>query len=526
MGWFRDLFARAPVEGGYQPQPGPRRFKRSYAAASGNRSTSNLVTTASSADASLQQSLTALRSRSRALERDSSYAKRAKTVVVNNVVGSGIGMQAQVKNARGKLQKRVNTAIEDAFSEWARADSCHTGGSLHFSDLERLAMGQVFDAGEVFIRMHMREFGSSRVPFALEIVEGERVPERITNEEGGSDLRGTRMGVKLDRFHRPLAYWVRASHQNDLYFGPLNPEYEKVELVPASEMIHLRLITRWPQTRGVPWMHVAALKLNDMNGYSEAEIMAARAAANYVGSVERDDWQDPNYEQTEDNELETELAPGLILRPNPGEKLSFFAPNRPNVALDPFMRYMLREVAAGLNVSYESLSRDYSQSNYSSSRLALLDDRDVWRMLQSWFIRSFRDLVHRKWLQQAVFAGVIQQIAVDDFMRSPGKYEAVKFKPRGWTWVDPQKEVAAYKEAIRAGLTTRSRVISATAEGADIEDIDEERRQELDNAADLGLSFDTDPGAEQGSSTPAAQPEDQAAEISDEEPPRQMRLVQ
>ena len=44
-------------------------------------------------------------------------------------------------------------------------------------------------------------------------------------------------------------------------------------------------------------------------------------------------------------------------------------------------------LAAGCGPSYESLSRDYSQSNYSSSRLSLLDDRDLWRVLQQWWLR-------------------------------------------------------------------------------------------------------------------------------------------
>ncbi|MGA0920517.1 MAG: phage portal protein, partial [Gemmatimonadaceae bacterium] len=36
-------------------------------------------------------------------------------------------------------------------------------------------------------------------------------------------------------------------------------------------------------------------------------------------------------------------------------------------------------MASGIGVSYESISRDYSQSNYSSSRLALLEDHDLYK---------------------------------------------------------------------------------------------------------------------------------------------------
>jgi capsid protein len=56
-----------------------------------------------SADSELVSSLTQLRTRSRALIRDVSYAKRAQVIVVNNVIGTGIGMQAQVMNSRGEM---------------------------------------------------------------------------------------------------------------------------------------------------------------------------------------------------------------------------------------------------------------------------------------------------------------------------------------------------------------------------------------------------------------------------------------
>src|SRR5262245_29711145 len=106
----------------------------------------------SSADAALCSSLTQPRSRSRQLVRDAAYAKRAKTIIVNNVIGCGVGMQGQVMSTRGELHKTVNDAIEASWAEWCDAESCHTGGAMSFHDIERAAMGQVFEAGEIFIR--------------------------------------------------------------------------------------------------------------------------------------------------------------------------------------------------------------------------------------------------------------------------------------------------------------------------------------------------------------------------------------
>jgi len=210
-------------------------------------------------------------------------------------------------------------------------------------------------------------------------------------------------------------------------------------------------------------------------------------------------------EKQADGSQQSELQPGTIERLNPGETFTFAAPNRPNSQLDPFMRLMLREVASGAGASYESLSRDYSQSNYSSSRLSLLDDRDLWRMLQKWFIRSFRMKVHRAWLQAAVLSRAVSTISVEAYALDPESFAAVRFKPRGWNWVDPTKEVQAAKDAVRCGFTTVGRVIELTGNGDDLEDILEDRAAELELMQEYGLTFDTDPAAAPGASQNASQ---------------------
>lgn len=739
-------------------------MRRMYHAAKRSRLTVGLGTTNSSADSELSSSLRTLRSASRQLIRDAAYAKRAKVIVVNNVIGSGVGMQTQIKNARGGLRRDVNSAIESAWRDWSCGEYCHTGGALHFGDFERAAMGQVFEAGEVIVRKHYRAFSDSPIPFALELIEAERLMDDLSNP-GLSNLPtpNVRMGIEVDSFHRPVAYWIRTIHPGDLKLKPDGPD--QWERVPAGQIYHIRLIDRWPQTRGEPWLHNAIRKLNDMDGYSEAEIVAARAASSYMGIIETD--PETEVAQTmDDGSSEVALEPGTMQRLSPGEKFSSFAPNRPNSAMDPFMRMMLREVAAGIGVSYESLSRDYcvapetrvlradlrwvradeliegtqivafdeeapggkgkrrkwrkasvmrtglrslnrrrivtdgstvtvsdehlflctlrgpsgaargkgiqarsenpedpgyrqrwvradrlqpgdqivflsapwttgsthlhgylkgiadgegwvdsaaahigiaqnpgavldeigealaalgfaaqlsrangsgqktmkwsitsigeclkflgevrptrllqkadgiydgrmialgriktdrptvatvlaiddvgvgpvvtiqtstktliteglcshnSQSNYSSSRLALLDDRDLWRTLQQWWIRSFRLPLHAEWLQQAVLSGSIPQISVAQYANDRSKFEAVAFKPRGWSWIDPTKEVESAKEAIKAGLTTVTDVISQTANGMDIEDILEQRENELAMMKERGLVFDTSP---------------------------------
>lgn len=484
------LSGRRPVYDNGKPK------KRMYAAAQNSRLSLSAMT--SSADAELYTSLKGLRDKSRALVRDNPHAKRAKVVVVNNVIGQGVGMQGQVRASRnGRLIKRVNDAKEQAFRKWSRAAYCHTGGALHFHDLERLAMGEVFEAGECFIRLHPIAQGNSAVPLALELIES----ERVADDSEISAPPGTRvvMGVEVDDFDRALAYYFHKGHPRSLYTQRQRAPDEIIR-VPADQVIHLRIIERWPQTRGVPAMHAAIGRLHQLGEFENSAVVAARIGASTVGFFQPTEWAEFDVAEGEDaaGNAETTIQAGSFKRLPPGYELKTFDPDYPHENFEPFVRAMHRSIAAAVGVSTESLTRDYSQSNYSSSRLGMLDDRDLWRTLQAWWIRTFREPLDAAWLARAVMSGAIPEIEKVAYAQDAARFEAVRFKPRGWSWVDPTKEVAAYKEAERAGYLTKGDVIAATGGGLDLEDVITARRAELDALAEAGLATDTTDAAEAG----------------------------
>ncbi len=132
-----------------------RRPRRLYEGARLSRLTSDWVTSSTSADAEINASLVLLRNRARQLVRDNDYARQALRLIRNNVVGSGIKLQAQVPMSRGssRLNQAVNDQIEEAWAEWGRAKRCHTGGRLGWIDLQRMVIGAIAESGEVFIRL-------------------------------------------------------------------------------------------------------------------------------------------------------------------------------------------------------------------------------------------------------------------------------------------------------------------------------------------------------------------------------------
>jgi capsid protein len=74
---------------------------------------------------------------------------------------------------------------------------------------------------------------------------------------------------------------------------------------------------------------------------------------------------------------------------------------------------------------------------------------------------------------------------------TPDRYKASRWIPRSWEWVDPQREVSAYKDAVRCGFKTLGQVISE--QGGDIDDVLIARQAELAMLDEMGIVLDTDP---------------------------------
>jgi lambda family phage portal protein len=461
--------------------------QRGFAAAQYNRLVNDWVTSSASIDAELRGSLKTLRNRTRDLCRNNDYAKNALRAIENNVIGQGVRLQSQVTQTTGrnanKLNDRVNTAIEAAWAEWCKKDACHTAGTLSFADIERLLISSVAESGEVFVRVVRKKFGRSEVAFALEILEAD-----LLDEDHNEILRNgneVRFGIERDEWLRPVAYYFKTKHPGDYTFTG-TADRGKIR-VPAADVIHLFRQTRPGQTRGFPWFAPAIVRMHHLHGFEEAEVIKARAQASIMGFIKSEG--DGLTDGTQDNQRVTNFEPGTIEHLLPGEDFTSFSPTSPGGQFEPFLRAMLRAVAAGIGVSYETLSRDYSQSNYSSSRLALLDDRDNWRTLQQWMIENFHHAVFEQWLEMAWLSGAVD---LPNYAGNEKTYKAVRFVPRGWSWVDPVKEVNAYKDAVRSGFMTVSDVVAAS--GQDFDELVTQRKREIDTTESLDLVFDTDAG--------------------------------
>jgi lambda family phage portal protein len=465
-------------------QAAPRR--RMYQGAQFSRLTADWVTSNTSADSEVYGSAQKLRDRARQLCRDNDYARQALRAIEGNVIGQGIPFQSQVRMQRGgKLDTGINDAIEAAWKRWSYAQHCHTGGKLCFADIERLVIRACAESGEVFIRLVRQSFGGSAIPLAMEVIEADQLDDGLNGRsQQGNEIR---MGVEVDGWGRPIAYHFLAYHPGDYQFSNQQISTQRHKRIPAEEVIHLYRSERPGQTRGVTWFASAIQRLHHLAGYEQAEVVRARASSALMGFITSPEGELIG-DDVMDGERVSNFEPGVFKYLQAGQSVTVPQLDAPDGQFEPFLRAMLRAMAAGIGCSYETISRDFSTSNYSSSRLSLIEDRDHWRILQSWLIENFHRRVFNEWLDLAVLSNAL---ALPGYEQQPERFKAARWMPRGWAWVDPAKEVAAYKEAVRCGFKTLADVVAE--QGGDLDELLLARQSELAKLDEMGIVVDSDP---------------------------------
>jgi lambda family phage portal protein len=461
--------------------------RRAYQGAMISRLTADWLATQTSADAEIRTSLRKLRDRSRELVRNNPYARQAKRTTQINVIGTGVQMQSQVMQLRGnKRDDKINSLVESKWSVWCRREHCDVAGRHSFQEMEWLAAGALPESGEALFRIIRRPFGNSKVPLAIQILEADLLDEEY---QGGTLSPGNewRNGVEVNEWGRPVRYAILTRHPGDYWFQNTAQRAEKHIFLDAGDVIHLFLPERPNQNRGVPWFHSVMADAHQLQGYEEAAVIRARAGASLMGFITNNEGE-LLADAVENNQRISEFEPGTFKYLNPGESVTVPNIDSPDQQFEMFVRNKVRRFASGFGCSYETLSRDFSETNYSSSRLSLLEDREHWRVVQNYLIENFHTRVFREWLALAVLSG---ELPFQDYELRPERYDTPKWLTRGWSWVDPLKEVKAYREAEQAGYMTKAQIIAQTG-GGDYDDNIAELAREQRLAQEAGVNLDAD----------------------------------
>ena len=483
MGWFktirRRLFTTTPT---YDGIGGGR---RAMAWSVGNPG----------AVAAMLFNQTELRAKSRDLVRRNAWANAALESYVANAIGTGIKPQSMLTDSTQR------EAVQTLWRNWTvEADAA---GLTDFYGLQAMACRAMLEGGEVLLRLrYRRPEDALSVRLQIQVLEPEHLPVQMNSVAENGNL--IRAGIEFDRLGKRVAYHLYRSHPEDGALAPMSGNGDNSTVrVDAAEIIHMYRPLRPGQIRGEPWLARALMKLHDLDQYDDAELVRKKTAAMFAGFVTRLAPEDNLLNEGLSDPNGVSLAgmePGTMQILEPGEDIKFSQPADVGGSYSEFLRMQFRAVAAAMGVTYEQLTGDLTQVNYSSIRAGLLEFRRRVESLQHGVIvHQLCRPIWQAWMDQAVMEGALNLPGYANAKAVQRDYLACKWIPQGWQWVDPLKEADAMKAAIRSGLMSRSEAISAN--GYDAEDVDREIAADNARADGLGLIFDSDPRHELSAST-------------------------
>ena len=401
-------------------------------------------------------------------------AKSGIRTIADNAVGTGLVPKSNIPHKLLNIDREAATAIgekmEWAFSLWSR--EAHARGIAHFEDLQYLGITSILRLGEMLHLPVMLPQETGRT-FSLAIQDMN--PIRLATPADKTLDPSIRDGIECTEYGQPTHYWI-ASPPPSLVPVDMNQLFsESYVRRPARighrpNVFHLFHCEEDEQVRGVSALSVGMKLFRNLNDALDSELFAQVIAASFPVFMALEDGTanlPPEVKETYGlamsgtTERELEFGPGTVTFGKPNEKPVVLENKRPSSNFPPFVEIIQRALAAMLGIPYESFTKDYSKTNYSSMRAALNEAWKLYLFYRRWFSRLYTQPIWEMVVEEAYlrnFLGLADDI--DTLAAAPGFYEGRAYwcnaswigPARGF--IDPVKEIQAVIMALESNLTT------------------------------------------------------------------------
>ena len=402
------------------------------------------------------------------LVRNDPHAVAGVTRLVDMVVGAGLRL-SPTPNARALgldpskkedrvLLKELSASLK---SEWSLfADDprrfCDAQRRLSMNGLFRMMARTMARRGKSTSFLTWRRDANARYFTCLRLVD----PDRLSNPMGQPDTAKLRGGIEFDEHGTPLAYHVRNGHPADWFNFAQSLEWERVVRVTKwgrPVFIHAFEPDREDQSRAITPFASLMTRLRMIGKFADTELASATVNALFAAFVTSNlpiaeataaftpaavtyaDKRMSMYEKV------PPMLNGVRIPVLPvGDEIKINSSPRQTQAFGSFQTAFLQSVAAGLGISYEQLSMDWSKTNYSSARAAL---NEVWRHIQTLFAGFVEQAVtpiYYAQVEEAFDRGYIKcPPGAPSFWEAPAAYLDARWIGPGRGYVDPTKEAEA-----------------------------------------------------------------------------------
>lgn len=433
----------------------------------GRRGSSFKGALGSSANTEIGPALAKLRERSSDLVRNTWIGARVVDVLGAHAIGTGINVAWKDKR------------VQDLWDEWCLEADIE--GERDFAGVQLVSFRSMLERGDSGVRMVPRPIGRGRaVPLALQVSEGDLI---ATERDGIFDNRKSRLGVVLGDWNEREGYWLHGDHPSEFLMA--SPQLQS-NFVARADFCHLYRPLRAGQVRGVPVLAPVLLSTRDYADTMDAMVVKTRMEACYGLIVNSSDpvknLADANTRRDEAGRNIEGMSPGMVFRAKLGETVTAFSPSGAG-QFEPVAMSALMGIASGGMITYDQLTGDLRQANYSSLRAGKIEFRRLIEQMQ--WLTLVPQLMHRvtsRFVEIAILAGKLPNRKAP-YVRS---YVMPAIEP-----IDPLKDMKADILAVRAGRISPQEFIGAW--GRDWRKVVEDIREfwkEADKGEKLVLDID------------------------------------
>lgn len=437
---------------------------RSFKGAKMSRFTNWLMSSFSPINKQLKGDLKELIIRSRDLAKNNEVFRSHLNNMEKSIIGrQGFRLQSLVKDIEGKLDEDANIEIEKAWFDFGKRVNgfIEKSGTQGDIDLDILILRTLIIDGQVFIRVD--KTAKNQYGISFELLDSLTV-DTTKNQLATPTQNAIVMGVQIDRFNRPIQYWIRENNGENYNTG-------KLYTVPADQIIHIYKQQFVGQTRGFGDIVASIDSLKQLDDFAVSELIAAKISACQGVFYERTgdtagDFLDQSSDDIQDKgTFLQEIAPGIASIVPQGYTVKSLTPTHPNTNFAGFVKAIVRRIASACGVSYNRLSHDYEAVNYSSLREAALDEAKTYANVQRFIIDNWKNIEYQLFLRSYI-------INFPQTKLKPVRYKDYldyHFISRKDAMFDEAKEIIAVERRLAMGLSNP--IIELEARGYDPQQI-------------------------------------------------------
>jgi len=477
-----------------------------------------------SPDAELNPARDRMVARFRDVVRNDGWASGAVTRILDNAIGAtfrpiskpdhrALRAYSGLKGFDAVWADEFGRAVDANWRVWTHDPGryCDAARGMNFSQIARAAFRhKLVDGDALAVMMWIPGrvgAGRARYATAVQLID----PDRLSNPQLQFDSQTMRGGVEIDEYGAAYAYTIRKAHQGDWWSAAESLTWERVlreDPFGRPRVVHDFDHDRAAQHRGVGAFAPIVQRMKMLVKYDGTELDAAIVNAIFGAYVESpfdpqlvaeamgadSQWAENdafNGYQSMRAEFHRErnLMLGGVRIPHffPGEKITAINAARPVSNFAEFENAVLRNVAAGLGLSAQQVSNNWSDVNYSSARGALLESWKTLTRRRDDFAWGFCAPIRVAWLEESLDVDDYPlPSGAPEFMECRGAYSACKFVGPGRGWIDPVAEKQGAILGMASGLSTLETEIAENV-GEDWEDYLDQRKLEIQRVSDLGL---------------------------------------